>query len=249
MQIRQFALAFALLTPMFLAACSDDEPTATSPTAPTPPAVVETPFALNAITSVPDGAGVQFNTDFQFTAQGSFPTGTQFVWRFGDGSSTTTNTPTASRVFGQAGVFDVTVEARTSSASATAVKPTSVRSLVGRWFGTMTGHTKFPRSRPQAITSFELQVTQHELATDGRSVVLHGRWADDAGCRETRVEFLRQLIQPEPAARVTFGVNNLSCADGDFYLTGIADALFNNVEGHCDVSGGNPNCRFSMRRQ
>jgi hypothetical protein len=79
--------------------------------------------------------------------------------------------------------------------------------------------------------------------------MLEGRWADDAGCREARVEFVRQLIQPEPTATVTFGVNGLSCASGDFFLTGLADATFDRVEGHCNVTGTNPNCRFSMRRE
>jgi hypothetical protein len=60
---------------------------------------------------------------------------------------------------------------------------------------------------------------------------------------------MRQTVRPVPSATVTFGVNNLSCASGNFYLTGLADAGFNRVDGHCNVVGNNPNCRFSMRRE
>lgn len=238
-----------LVAASLVGGCSDNDSTPSSPTAPTPAAAGETALMVQSLSSIPDGTGVQYNTDFQFTANGSFPAGTQFTWRFGDGSVVTNATASISRIFGQAGLYDVSVEARTPTASGAAFKQVSVRSLIGRWFGTMSGHTKFPFARPQAITSFELLVTNQTLAADGRSLMLHGRWADDAGCRENRVEFLRQLIQPEPAATVTFGINALSCTDGDFYLTGLADAAFNNVEGHCNVTGGNPNCRFAMRRE
>ena len=84
---------------------------------------------------------------------------------------------------------------------------------------------------------------------DGSSLMLHGRWADDAGCRETRPEQLRQRIQPDATATVTFGMNGLSRSSGDFYLTGVADSAFDRVEGHCNVVGNNPNCRFTMRRE
>ena len=119
--------------------------------------------------------------------------------------------------------------------------------MLGRWFGKVTGFTHFPLQRPVAMTSFELQVTNQTLA--GNSVLLQGRWADDAGCRETRAEYVRQRIEPSPTATVTFGVNQLYCADGDFYLTGTADATFNRVDGSCDVAGNSPNCRFTMTRE
>jgi hypothetical protein len=249
MPILRYARCFTLLTPLLLAGCdtaNSGAPIPTAPTSTTPPVAVA-PLSLHGITMVPDGAGVQFNTDFQFTAAGSFPAGTQFVWNFGDGSSTTTSSPSVSRLYGQAGVFGVSVEARSSGAAALASKPVSVRSLVGRWIGTVTGFTRFPLQRPVPVTGFELLVVNQTL--DGASLMLHGRWADNAGCRESRVEFLRQRLQPEPAASVTFGVNGLSCAEGDFYLTGLADAKFDRVDGHCDVAGGNPNCRFSMVRE
>jgi hypothetical protein len=240
-----------LTTSILVAACNNsDTDVSNLPTAPTATTPTETTaFSLASISTVPDGTGVQYNTDVQFTANGTFPSGTQFVWRFGDGSATTTNTPTASRVYSQAGVFDVSVEARAPSGSASASKQVSIRSIIGRWTGTVTGFTSFPAQRPVAITSFELQVIRQTLAEDGRSLMLEGRWADDAGCREARVEFVRQLIEPVPSATVTFGVINLSCASGDFYLTGLADARFDRVEGHCNVTGANPNCRFSMRRE
>jgi hypothetical protein len=250
MLIRRLVVLLLLTVPLFAAGCDRENsgtaaPATPTPVSTTPPAAVQ--LSLQGISSVPEGTGVQYNTDFQLTAAGTFPAGTQFVWNFGDGSSTTTSSPSVSRVYGQAGVFTVGVEARSGSNVASATKSLSVRSLLGRWFGTVTGFTHFPLQRPVAITSFELLVANQTL--DGATLMLHGRWADDAGCRETRVEFMRQRIQPAASATVTFGVNNLFCADGDFYLTGLADARFDRVEGHCDVAGGNPNCRFSMVRE
>lgn len=249
MLLRRFVMSLLLAAPLLATGCDRENSglaTPTTPTSTTPPAAA-TPLSLQGVSAVPDGTGVQYNTDFQFTADGTFPSGTQFVWNFGDGSSTTTSSPSVSRVYGQAGVFTVSVEARGGAGSATATRPVSVRSMLGRWFGTVTGFTHFPLQRPVAIKSFELLVANQTL--DGATLMLHGRWADDAGCRETRVEFMRQRLQPAASATVTFGVNSLSCADGDFYLTGLADAKFDRVEGHCDVVGGNPNCRFSMVRE
>jgi hypothetical protein len=250
MRIRLFVVCCAVAVSTF-SGCSGDSgtstPTGPSGTSSTPPPAAPASLSLTGIRSVPDGAGVQYHTDFQLTAEGSFPSGTQFIWNLGDGSSTTTTTPTVGRVYGQAGVFNVTVEARSGSASASANRQVTTRSLLGRWVGTVTGFTSFPQSRQVPITGFELLVSNQTL--NGPTLMLHGRWADDAGCRETRPEQLRQRIQPEPAATVTFGVNGLSCADGDFYLTGVADATFDRVEGHCNVVGNNPNCRFTMRRE
>jgi hypothetical protein len=249
MQIRSLVRSIAVIASALLAACGGDSdtPTPTGPSSSTPPPAASVTLSLTGIRSVPDATGVQYNTDFQLTADGTFPSGTQFVWNFGDGSSTTSTTPTVGRVYGQAGVFNVAVEARSGSSSALASRQVSTRSLLGRWFGTVTGFTSFPLARQVPLTGFELQISNQTL--DGSSLMLHGRWADDAGCRETRPEQLRQRIQPEPAATVTFGVNNLSCADGDFYLTGTAVSNFDRVEGHCNVVGNNPNCRFTMRRE
>lgn len=248
--MRYSILSLVLVLALAWTGCAGESGDAIS--TPTSPTTVTTPpapsLSLTSISSIPDGTGVQYNTDFQFTANGSFPSGTQYVWRFGDGSSVTTTSPTVSRLYGQSGVFDVSVEARSGSDVATATKQVSVRSLIGRWVGTMTGFTSFPKERPVAITRFELLVTNQTPAADG-TLMLHGRWADDAGCRETRVEFMRQTVKPEPVSAVTFGVNGLSCASGDFYLAGLADAKFDSIEGHCNVAGNNPNCRFSMRRE
>lgn len=248
MQLQGFVRS-VVFAPVLFAGCTGQSGVAVVPTAPstTNTIVAEAPLSLQGISMVPDATGVQYNTDFQFTAAGNFPSGTQFVWNFGDGSSTTTNTPTVGRIYGQAGVFGVSVEARQGSSSGVASKQVSVRSMLGKWIGTITGFTHFPLQRPVAMTGFELLVVNQTL--DGSSIMLHGRWADDAGCRETKVENIRQRLAPAPSATVTFGVNALSCADGDFYLTGLADAKFDKVEGQCNVAGNNPNCRFTMTRE
>jgi hypothetical protein len=247
--MRQLTLSL-IVTTLTVAGCAGESGTDVSPTSPTSVAsgpAPEAQLSLASIASVPDGAGVQFNTDFQFTAAGSFPSGTEFVWQFGDGSSTTTSTPTVSRTFGQAGVFGVNVTARRGAESASAARQVSVRSMLGHWVGKITGFTGFPLHRPVALTGFEMLITNH--TRDGSTLMLHGRWADDAGCRETRVERFRQRIEPSPTASVTFGIDELTCANGAFYLTGTADATFDRVEGHCNVMGNNPNCRFSMVRE
>jgi PKD repeat protein len=189
---------------------------------------------------------VQYNTDYRFEALGTFPAGTQFVWQFGDGATSTTTAPTASHVYTQTGNFGITVEGRSGSTSSASTAQVSVRSLVGRWVGTMSGHTVFPPGRPVAITSFELTVTSS--TPDGPSLILNGSWADNAGCRVTRTGFIRQSLNPKPLAEVTFGMESFVCADGDFYMTGTADTRFDRVEGSCAPRGG-PNCRFSMVRQ
>jgi hypothetical protein len=243
-------LMLTILIGTTTAACAGESGTATTPTGPTqtgPSIVADQPLGISAIASLPDGAGVQYNTDFQFTAAGSFPAGTEFVWTFGDGSSTTSSLPTVSRIYGQAGVFQVNVTARRGAETASASRAVSVRSLLGQWTGKITGFTSFPVQRPVAMTGFEMLISNQTI--DGNTLMLHGRWADDAGCRETKVENFRQRIEPSPSATVTFGVNNLSCASGDFYLAGTADASFDRVEGHCNVIGNNPNCRFTMVRQ
>lgn len=231
------------------AGCAGDSGSS-SPTSPTPSpvaAVATPPLSVQSISSVPDGAGIQYNTDFQLTAVGSFPAGTEFVWNFGDGSSTTTSLPTVGRTYGQAGVFAVNVTARHAGETSSVARQVSVRSMVGRWFGKMTGFTHFPPQRPVAITSFELMVI--DQTPDGDTLMLRGRWADDAGCRETRPEFMRERIQPSPTTNITFGINQYFCADGDLYLSGTADVTFDNIEGHCNGAGNNPNCRFTMTRQ
>jgi hypothetical protein len=249
-EMRQLILSL-VVSAITVAGCAGDSGVASSsPTSPTPTTTQAGPqpqISLSGITSVPDGAGVQFNTDFQLTAAGSFSPDTEFVWNFGDGSSTTTSTPTVSRTFGQAGVFTVNVTARRSGESVSATRPVSVRSMVGHWVGKMTGFTNFPLHRPVPITSFDMLIVNQ--TRDNNTLMLHGRWMDDAGCRETRVEYFRQRIEPASTATVTFGVDELTCAKGAFYLSGTADATFDKVEGHCNVMGNNPNCRFTMVRE
>lgn len=248
--MRKLILSLAV-TALSVAGCAGDSgPEVSSPTSPTPTTQAGAgpqSLSLSGISSVPDGAGVQFSTDFQLTAAGSFLPDTEFVWNFGDGSSTTTSTPTVSRTFGQAGVFNVNVTARRSGQSVTATRPVSVRSMVGHWVGKVTGFTNFPLHRPVPITSFDMLIVNQ--TRDANTLMLHGRWTDDAGCRETRVEYFRQRIEPASTASVTFGVDELTCANGAFYLTGIADVSFDKVEGHCNVMGNNPNCRFTMTRE
>lgn len=243
MQIR--LAASVIVFAVAIAAC--DRQNSGSPTAPTPTASAEPTLSLQGINATPEGTGVHFNTDFQFTAAGTFPSGTEFDWNFGDGTTATTTSPTVSRIYAEAGVFGATVTARRGGTSASAARQVSVKSLLGRWFGKITGFSSFPLTRRVPITEFELIVANQ--TPDGNTLMLHGRWADDAGCRENRVEFFRQRLEPVAAARVTFGVNQLSCASGDFYLTGDADAAFNRVEGHCNVIGNNPDCRFTMTRE
>jgi hypothetical protein len=249
--MRQLILSL-VVTSFAVIGCAGDSGTATSPTSPTPTSTATQPgpeaqLSVSGLASVPDGAGVQFVTDYQFTVSGSFPSGTEFVWNFGDGTSATTSSPNVSRIFGQAGVFTVNVTARQGTQTAAASKPVSVRSMVGRWTGTISGFTAFPSFRPVAMTSFEMLITG--FTREPETLSLQGRWTDNAGCRETRAGFFRQRIEPVPSATVTFGVDELSCAGGAFYLTGTADATFDRVEGHCNVMGNNPNCRFSMKRE
>lgn len=250
--MRQLVLSLVAVTALIVAGCAGDSGTdLSSPTSPTPTSTTQsgppTQLTLSGINSVPDGTGVQFNTDFQFTAAGSFSPGTEFVWNFGDGSSTTTNGPTVSRTFAQAGVFGVNVTARRGTESAFAARAVSVRSMIGRWVGKVSGFTSFPLHRPVAVTGFEMLITSY--TRDGSTLMLQGRWTDDAGCRETRSEFFRQRIEPGPTATVTFGIDESTCAGGAFYLSGIADATFDRVEGQCNVMGNNPNCRFTMVRE
>lgn len=224
-----------------------------TPTSPTPTTTANVPaptapaLSLQSIVLSPDVSGVQYNTDFQFAASGTYPTGTQFDWNFGDGSTaTTTASSTNSHVYLLAGTFRLTLDARLGSTTATATKQVSVKNLLGRWLGTVTGHTNFPRIRPVPITSFELIVSG--MALDGRTVRLTGSWTDSAGCRESRSGFLNQVLRPGPTATVTVGVEGLLCNDGDFYMTGTADPTFNIVQGSC-VGYGGPNCSFLMIRQ
>lgn len=140
----------------------------------------------------------------------------------------------------------MSVEARAGGNSSASTTQVSVRSLAGRWAGVVTGHTSYPRNRPIPINTFDLVI--NTVTRDGASAVLSGSWADDAGCRESRSGFIRQVISPKATAEVRFSVESLVCNDGDFILKGTADAAFDRVEGTCS-GGGGANCRFTMVRR
>lgn len=132
--------------------------TAPTPTAPTAAPTPVPTVSLQSLRTTPSGVGVLHNTAFLFEAVGTFPAGSQSVWQFGDGSSETTTTPSASHIYSQTGSFGVTVEARLGASSSAATSQITVRSLVGRWLGAVTGFTRFPPQRPIPITSFDLTV-------------------------------------------------------------------------------------------
>ncbi len=234
---RRILTAVALIV---CVSCSDDGPT--FPAAPSQAA----PLSVSSLRVTPTGVGVLFNTDFAFEAVGAFPGATQFVWQFGDGSTTTTSVPTTNRLYGAPGSFGVTVEARSGAGSAAGAAQVTVRSLVGRWRGTVTGHTVVPRARPIPITSFDLTINDAPRpATASGSVVLSAAWADDAGCRRDRN--ILQSFAPRASADVRLSIESLQCSDGDFSMQGTSNANLDRVEGTCSNAG--PNCRFVMVRQ
>jgi hypothetical protein len=239
---RFFRIAIGTGLCIVLFACKGEQ--AVGPTAPSPPAQT---LSIQSLRATPDGVGVLYNTVFQFEVIGTIPFGTQFFWQFGDGTSTTTNVPTASHAYTQTGSFGVTVEGRMGSSSSASTRQVSVRSLVGRWVGTMTGHTRFPPSRPVPITGFEITFHDSPAPNSSNFAPLRANWSDLAGCRESRPNLINQNFSPRATAEVDFGIESFFCNDGDFYLTGTADSRFDRVEGTC-LTGG-PNCRFQMTRQ
>jgi len=193
----------SMVVVLLMSSCSSDSPSAPTPTA---QAVA---LAVGSMRAIPAGVGVVHNTDFAFEAVGTFPAATSFAWQFGDGSSATTSTPTATHVYSQVGNFGVVVEARAGSSSGTATNPVTVRSLIGRWHGTVTGHTVVPRQRPIPITSFDLTINNAPRpATPTGIVELSASWADDAGCRRDRL--IVQSFTPRPAAEVNISIESLS---------------------------------------
>jgi hypothetical protein len=242
----------ASATLVLTAACS-----AGSPTGPTA-------LSVEGLRVTPEGAGVQYGTNFQFELTGSFPPGTQFSWQFGDGATLASSTPSASHTYRQTGSFAVTADARAGSSTGSSTRQVLVGSLVGRWVGTITGHTNFRLYRPIPIRRFDLTVTHVPVpefcptCTVGSSL-LHASWSDDAGCRESSppfhrggipgaMSFIYQSFPRVPRAEVSFGIEQFYCnADRDLYLVGTANGTFDRVEGTCPLGG--PDCRFSMVRQ
>ncbi len=248
MRYRPQIFAAVVSATLVAGACDEATPAGTpnpSPTAPTSSPTV----SVQSLRATPDSMGVLYNTDFSFEATGTFPSGVQFLWQFGDGTSTTTSAPSASHTYTQTGNFGVTVEARAGSNSSAATKQVAVRSLVGRWIGTMSGHTGFPPARPVPITGFDLTINSSPSPPGGSSTaaVLNATWSDLAGCRQNRS--IVQNFNPRATAEVTFTLEAFPCNAGDFVLTGTADARFDRVEGTCGDMGRNPNCRFQMTRQ
>jgi len=237
------ALIIILAAPLQLSGCSGSNTTPTSPTA--PPVAVTPTVSLQSIRTTPSGTGVLHNTDFLFEAVGTFPAGSQFGWQFGDGSTATTTTSTANHVYSQTGSFGVTVDVRAGTSNSAATTQVAVRSMVGRWRGTVTGHTVYPPQRPIPIRSFDLVINTAQRPGADCLGGANASWADDAGCRRDRG--ICQSFTPRPTAEVSMSIESLSCNDGDFILRGTADARFDRVEGQC-INGG-PNCRFQMTRQ
>lgn len=237
-------LVIMLIVASGMPACSGGKTTPTGPTvASTPPA--STAVSVQSIRVTPSGTGVLHNTDFQFEAVGSFASTAQFVWQFGDGSTTTTTTPTVSHVYTQMGSFGVAVDARVGTNNSAATAQVVVRSMVGRWRGTVTGHTGYPPQRQVPIRSFDLVINAVQRPGGDCLGGSSASWSDDAGCRRDRG--ICQSFSPRPTAEVSLSIESLSCNDGDFILRGTADARFDRIEGTC--TNGGPNCRFQMTRQ
>ena len=212
---------------------------------------------LSSISIIPEGAGVQYGTEFIFTTTGSFPEGTTYKWHFGDGASATGQR--VSHVYQQEGTFNSEVIVSSNGKDSSSYgRQVVVRSLVGEWEGSITGHTgNYVRYDP--VTRFVLHVGSIPYPGESSFVPLHdATWRDDAGCR----------IPPSPSngyihqefglprsgvgsdrseVAVGFGIESFRCNDyTDFYLRGVADATFDVVEGVCSNSG--PDCRFRMQR-
>lgn len=242
------------------AGCSRQAP----PTAPGDPAPPRVPVV---VVRTPPGTGVQWSTRFIFDVTGTLPANPAFTWRFGDGAVTEEPAP-VSHVYNAPGEFLSVLEVRSGGALTDAfTAPVWVKSLMGTWHGTVTGHTDVPRGRP-AITSFTLTVftppNPEDLITPfGSTVAVDGLWTDNTGCRVGRGAggfpgFLVQTLQTnqlpgfDPSqVVVSLGIEQFECngIDGftDFPMTGVADFAFNVVTGTCSLGG--PDCRFEMVRQ
>ena len=234
----------------------------------TPPTAPESMGATTPLTLVrtPLGTGVQWGTTFIFNITGSAPLNARFVWRFGDNSFAEGLGP-VSHVYGTSGSLTASVEVSSGNTVITASTPVTVRSLLGTWLGTVTGHTNVPRGRPR-ITSFTLTVFRTPNPSDritplGSTVSIDGLWTDNAGCRvgtgaSRAAGYLTQTLDTtslfgfDPSAvGVGIGIEQFACngAGGleDFPLLGTADATFDAVTGTCNLGG--PDCRFRMVRQ
>jgi PKD domain len=213
----------------------------------------------------PKGTGVQYGTTYVFTATAPLPAGAAQVWRFGDGGSANGSGP-VTHVYTQAGSFTATLEVSAGGETITEILPITIKSLLGNWIGTVTGHSEVAFGHGP-ITSFTLTVfttpnPSDRISSFGSTVAVNGLWIDNAGCRVgTGVPGFPGLLIQELDTSTLFGfdpsvvgvffdIEQFECngtggfLDLGFY--GVADATFDAVTGTCP-SGG-PACRFEMRR-
>lgn len=266
--------SFVWILAIAASGCGGGSPRIPTPSSPTTAAPAVT-VTVTSLSVTPDSVGIQHGTEFQFSASGTFPSGTRFAWQFGDNESVTTDSPTATHRYQLAGSFVVAVEALAGTSRASASRNVVVRSLVGRWRGSVSGHTRLRNisgvNVGPALTSFEMLVTS--VATPVRSgnsgtVVLNGEFNDNVGCRvRSQVGSVTGLIQVLPAQGQTFqGISwspsNLGIVlpsylcNGDGYdldLIGAIDGPFDTFSGSCSprgcAAGATCSCRFAMIRQ
>ena len=231
-------LAIAVLT----AGCGGGGRSSPSPTAPSGPVAP----VIRSISVSPTGVGLENATNFTFSADTNATTPqSTFSWQFGDGSPPEAGS-TATHVFSRSGPFVVRLTITNAAGEATSTTTTQIRSLVGYWIATVTGHTTVPANR--RISRVDLLLNQSP-GPGTRGTALSGSWVDDAGCRFT-TRIFGSVSHPRG---ISVGVESLPCNDGgtgrtsDFYLSGTADEQLNVVTGNCTQGG--PNCQFRMVRQ
>lgn len=195
---------------------------------------------LRTISVSPSGIGIEAATRFMFTADVTNASGSSYAWNFGDGGSA--QALAASHVYSRAGTYTATFTMTTPSGRSERSVVVSVASLVGLWQGTVTGHSRYPANRPIPITAFQLRL--HQPPPAGSTGRLSATWTDSAGC----VDSARVHGWVADPRIIRFGVEQLACNDGDFYLQGTADEQIRVITGECMTQGG-PNCRFQMVRQ
>ncbi len=190
--------------------------------------------ALRDTNKTPTVAGVSANpstalqgaTPVSFSANASDPDGDSLTynWNFGDGANGTGASP--SHVYGGAGDFGVSVEVSDGKKNASGATNVSVRSMAGRWGGTITvpGYSPFP------ITL--------NLAQSGSS--LSGNYSDFEGSG---------TVSGSVSAPLNVRITVSQAPYLPFTLSGTASADVNSVSG--TVTGfdtpGTPT--FTMNRQ